>query len=240
MTEFTKRKFLRAGWPNKQITATLPGLSATKNSGQTVSSNVNLIDLPHGQPYVLFLGNPLPVRGTEVLLAAAQKVFARSESAIIVCLLRPDPGSEIKTARERLLHRVKELGIEKQLICITKKAEPEEIFQSIKNSRAVVMPFLIIPSEIPLGVLESMQLGTPVITTKSGGTSEFVGDGGWIIAPGDKDALSTAILSALNDDEMQRSKAAICSKKMTDHPTWEDVGDSWLKLGLKVLEKFEN
>ena len=231
MTELTKREFLRAGWSNEQAIAIPPGLPDIEATTPSKDKNNIFSD----QPYVLFLGNPLPIRGIDVLLSASRRVFANADNARIICLLRPDPGEEMRIAREKILLKVKKLGIEEQFICITKKLTPEEVRQSIRNAQAVVMPFLFIPSEIPLGILEAMRLGTPVITTQSGGTSDYVDDGGWIVPPGNVPALAKAITSALNDDELLQKKKTLCLEKMKDHPTWEKVGDEWFEFGLSML-----
>lgn len=237
MTESTRHAFIKAGWPKERSVVIPPGMTPEKEIVKDVLCAENLDYICQGQPYVLFLGNPLPIRGTDALISAARKVFAQSKNAKIVCLLRPDPGEEMKTARERILQKVKEQGIDRQFVCITRKLASHEVRQSIKNARAVVMPFLFVPSEIPLGVLEAMQLGTPVIITRSGGTSEYVGDGGWIVPPGNVISLAKAIISALHNDETRREKAAICLEKMASHPTWDTVGDAWLEFGFSMSER---
>ena len=238
MTELTKRMIVKAGWPREQVIAMPPGLSAIEENAQNELPIKELNNALFDQLYVLYLGNSLPVRGIDVLVSAARRVFAQSKNVKIVCLLRPDPGEGMRIARERILHRVNNLGLDGQFVCITRKLEPHEVRQTIKNARAVVMPFLFVPSEIPLGVLEAMQLGTPVITTRSGGTSEYVGDGGWIVTPGNVMALAKAITSALHDDKTRRRKAAVCLATMANHPTWEEVGDTWLECGSSVLKRF--
>ena len=236
MTDLTRRMFAQAGWPKEKAIAIPPGLPPDDSGTTDMPSNGCLENIHSGLPYVLFLGNPLPIRGIYVLLSASRKVFANNKNSRIVCLLRPDPGKEMTSAREGILRKVKELGVEERFICITRKLTTNEIRQSIKNARAVTMPFLYIPSEIPLGILEAMQMGTPVITSESGGTSEYLGDCGWIVPPGNVDALANAVLSALQDAETRQRKADACREKMALHPTWETVGDAWLEFGLSALK----
>ncbi|MBN2294581.1 MAG: glycosyltransferase family 4 protein [Pirellulales bacterium] len=236
MTEFTRQDFVNAGWPSRRSIAVLPGMPAKEEpDGQTQCHDE--LDFANGdQDYVLFLGNPLPVRGINVLLSAAPKVFERCKNLKIVCLLRPDPGREMEIARQNVLRSIDDLNMRERFICVTKNLSSREIQASIKRARAVVMPFLYIPTEIPLGILEAMQLGTPVITTQSGGTSEYISKGGWIIPPGKVAPLSEAIISAALDDETRREKVEACLAIMGSHPTWESVANSWIDFGESVCK----
>jgi phosphatidyl-myo-inositol dimannoside synthase len=235
MTDVTRNALTRAGWPAECCVAVPPGIPLTT---EALESPRNLQKVPRSclkERYVLFLGNPLPIRGTNTLVSAARKVSLQNMDARIVCLMRPDPGREMREARDNILHRVKELGIDEQFICVTERLSPSEVREWITNARAVVMPFLFVPSEIPLGILEAMQAGTPVITTRCGGTSEFVDKGGWIVPPGNATSLAEAITTALNDDKARAEKAVVCRERMAHHPTWSDVGDAWLDFGMSFL-----
>ncbi len=234
MTEFTRRALVKAGWPNERCIAIPPGIPALNELDEDTlcAEELGIVD----QDYVLFLGNPLPIRGINVLLSAAPKVFARCENLKIVCLLRLDPGKEMVIALQKLLHAADRLNACGRFVCVTKSLSPKAVQQCIKHARAVVMPFISVPSEIPLGLLEAMQLGTPVIVTQSGGTSEFVGEAGWIIPPGLAGPLADAMISASLDVETRNEKAKTCLTTMGSHPTWEATADSWIEFSEQVYE----
>jgi glycosyltransferase involved in cell wall biosynthesis len=122
-----------------------------------------------------------------------------------------------------------------RFICITDKLKPSDIMFAIKQSQAVVMPFLLVPSEIPLAILEAMQHGTPVITTRSGGTSEFVGQAGYIIPPANSKALANAILSVFQNPELNKKKAYLARQKMSNHPSWPKTAKSWVDFAIKQV-----
>jgi len=66
-----------------------------------------------------------------------------------------------------------------------------------------------LPSEmegLPLGVLEAMAQGKPVVATAVGGTPELVvhGETGLLVQPGDVEALAAALAQLLADPEQAR------------------------------------
>jgi glycosyltransferase involved in cell wall biosynthesis len=56
---------------------------------------------------------------------------------------------------------------------------------------------------LPLGTLEAVGLGTPVVLTRVGGVPEIVDSGrtGLLVPPGDPAALAEGIMSVLDDPE---------------------------------------
>ncbi len=70
----------------------------------------------------------------------------------------------------------------------------------IRGSRAVLFPSLYEGFGLP--ILESMQLGTPVLTSTEGSVPEVAGDAALIIDPYDTDALRNGIKALASDDDL--------------------------------------
>jgi glycosyltransferase involved in cell wall biosynthesis len=58
---------------------------------------------------------------------------------------------------------------------------------------------------VPLAAMEAIMLGTPVVATDAGGTSELVRDGvsGRLVPPGDPSALAAALAEVLASDDLR-------------------------------------
>jgi glycosyltransferase involved in cell wall biosynthesis len=80
-------------------------------------------------------------------------------------------------------------------------AEKERL---LKSSDIFVLPSY--DEGLPMGVLEAQAYGIPVISTDVGGTAEIITDGknGFLIAPGDTDALKERIQTLISDKSLMR------------------------------------
>ncbi|QND50598.1 glycosyltransferase family 4 protein (plasmid) [Phyllobacterium sp. 628] len=70
----------------------------------------------------------------------------------------------------------------------------------VRGARAVLFPSLYEGFGLP--VLESMQLGTPVLTSTEGSVPEIAGDAALLIDPYDTDSLRNAVKALANDNDL--------------------------------------
>jgi glycosyltransferase involved in cell wall biosynthesis len=78
---------------------------------------------------------------------------------------------------------------------------------------------------LPMGVLEAMGVGVPVVATPVGGVPDAIEDGreGFLIQPGDVDALARRMMQLLADPELRRSMGAAAWAKARSHFSTEVV-----------------
>lgn len=92
---------------------------------------------------------------------------------------------------------------------------------------------------LPNSVIESMAAGRPVVATAVGGTRELVDDGvtGFLVPPGDPDALAGRILRLLNDPPLARSMGERARQKIEREFTAERMGKQFCDLYRGLLEE---
>jgi len=151
-------------------------------------------------PIVLYLGSPLTLRGSDIAMKAIARVIRR-QPARLVMLLRleyPDLAREVNYL-ERL---ATQLGITESIELITRQLNQSEVHRWIGRADIVVQPFKIVPSDVPLAILEAMGAGKVVIGTRVDGIPEILGDGrGIVIEPNDVDGLANAILRVIREPQ---------------------------------------
>ena len=147
----------------------------------------------HEPPVIGMLALLTPWKGHRVLLEAA----ARLPAVRVELAGGQFPGDEAYVAELHaragvadLAGRVRFLGAVDALATMA----GWDVFVSASTS----------PEAGPLGVLEAMSLGLPVVVSDLGGAPEYVGDGGVAVPAGDVAALASAIDHLLGDADGRR------------------------------------
>jgi glycosyltransferase involved in cell wall biosynthesis len=87
-------------------------------------------------------------------------------------------------------------------VVVAGPVEPDEVLARLRTAVALVLPSRA--EAMPMIILESMSLGTPVIATDVGQVAEVVADTGIIVPPGDAEALGEAIGRLAGSPELAR------------------------------------
>jgi glycosyltransferase involved in cell wall biosynthesis len=176
-----------------------------------------------GRTGVLFVGRLTPHKGVDRLLRALP---GDAELNIV------GTGGHDRTAPERdypdHLHRL--AAGRRVRFC---GAVPEDALPGLHRRAAVfVLPSVdrtcygrsvAISELLGLSVLEAMASATPVVASRIGGVPEVVIDGetGFLVEPGDVDALSDRIASLLSDRRLARRLGDNARAAVTDRLTWQ-------------------
>lgn len=217
----TSQDAIQSGW-NKVVTA-LPGIASNVNLEIVEESIYEKLGLK-GQKFVLFSGAPAPIRGAVLAMKAFDRIAGRIPDIKMVMLLRKDVGSDFTDFDKA----VSEIKHKDRFIVNYDKINLSQLFCFFKNAWIVMLPFLIVPSEIPLTFFEVMQFGTPVLTFENGGTTDYLSKGLITAKHRTVSSFANAILEICKNAEERNRLSENARKIMSKHPTWEETSKEWL------------
>ena len=148
-----------------------------------------------GAPSVAFAGRLVREKGVEVLLRAFAKVAQQiPEARLVLCGDGPE--------RFHIEERAGQLGLASRVAMLGFQPS-EEVERIFRGAWAVAVPSIW---EEPFGevAIEAMANGVAVVSSSSGGLREIVRDGqtGFLVPPGDVDALGDALLRILGNRDL--------------------------------------
>ena len=231
LTDWTAECIKNYGWPMNNVTVALPGKEDSKHD------DVNVIPAAvnqwlGGARYLVFMGPPTPIRGGYELLRAFDRVVDIDDTIRLVCLFRSDVGvdqSEMKAF-------VESLNNSSSVYTIWESLERQQLEAFISNSFAIALPFIVVPSEIPLAIIDAASYGKPVVTTKCGGTGEFVKEYGVTVDVSDVTDFRDKILNLIRDESFYLDRCKNARLVYERHPTWSDMSKSWLDIAQKIMD----
>lgn len=176
----------------------------------------------NGRPVrVLYLGHFLKLKGIYDLVEAIPKICAQApELKFWLCGLHEVQQVRALCRQRKVMHVVEYLG----------PIPFEQRWAALRQADIFVLPSY--EEGLPVTILEAMAVGLPVVATPVGGIPQVITDGmnGFLIPPGDIDALASSILRlaqapALRQrmGELNRARiaeefdAAAFVKKLADH-----------------------
>jgi colanic acid/amylovoran biosynthesis glycosyltransferase len=101
---------------------------------------------------------------------------------------------------------------------------PQQVPAVLARSHAFVLPCRVAPDGdqdgVPVALIEAMAAGLPVVSTPVSGIGELVdGEVGWLVPPGDHDALVAALREASCPEERARRGAAARQRVISERWT---------------------
>ena len=233
-TEFVRNRLISGRWPADRVYVIPPGKDPVEpHPGSALLEDFQK-SWSRDSIYFLFLGPPTPVRGVNVLFRAFAQYCRRVDRGRLVCLFRKDPDSGAELPKDLRFADAPD----GRLICIHRNLPHAEVQAFIAHARAVVLPFLYVPCEVPLTVYEAMSYGTPVLATRSAGSRDNLDEAGWGLRPGAANELADAMATIATDDVVYRRLRDAALERIAAHPTWPEVAEQWLNVaGQSVAEK---
>ena len=137
--------------------------------------------------------------------------------------------------RDRLLKRVRSMGLQEQVIT-TGRVQPEAI-----PGYMHAMDLLVHPSwreGLPRAVPQALLSGVPVVAHDVDGTREIIveSETGLLVAPGDHDALRTAVLAMHDDPKLAARTAELGSSRAAQRFPADRMVDELEQLYASLLD----
>lgn len=219
----TSMDAVQSGW--KKVITALPGNTLNSDFEVFDSSYYEKLGLK-GQKFILFSGAPAPTRGAMLAMKAFDRIANQIPDTKMVMLMRRDVNSDFTDFDKAVL----KIRHKNQFIINYDKITHSQLFYFFKNAWIVMLPFLIVPSEIPLTFFEVMQFGTPVLTFENGGTTDYLGKGLKIARHRTVSSYARAILEICRNSAERDNLSANAKKIMSKHPTWKETSMKWLSV----------
>lgn len=176
------------GAPRQRIHVIYNGVVPCSSRGSAADSQpLARLEIAPSAKIVGTIGNLYPVKGQKHLLRALRIILQRQPNVHLLLFGRGEGLTELlaEAAEARIQDKVHFLGFR------------DDVPQWLRVFDVFVLPSL--SEGLPLSLLEAMSARIPVVVTSVGGMPEVVADGktGFIVRPGDPEALADRILFLL-------------------------------------------
>jgi glycosyltransferase involved in cell wall biosynthesis len=200
-TQFLKRRFGGVCIPNGKDTDTF---DPNAYSYQASRQRYGLRDYR----VLMFPGAPRPYKGLEDILAALELRDRPDEKLVIVGGSPYDDYDQ--TLRQRWSHRIIQLP----------RVPHYEMPSVIAAADIVVVPqqdTAAAQAQFPLKLTDGMAMAKPILTTRVGDIPEILADTGYLVAPGDVQAMAIQIEQILAHPNVAAEKGRQARQRCVEH-----------------------
>jgi glycosyltransferase involved in cell wall biosynthesis/SAM-dependent methyltransferase len=216
VSDFVAERTQRVGLiPQRRVKRVWNGIALpAEGRNACVRKSLGIAD---DRPLVVCCSRAVPEKGIEYLLRAFDRVIAqtpRTGRRPLLAYVGDGPDRpRLEAARASLASRA-------DIIFVGYRRDVREY---IRAADLCVVPSIWMDA-LPLGVLESMAFGKPVIATRVGGIPEMVRDGidGLLVPPGEVEPLACAIVALLSDPARAARLGQQARARVAEHFRPED------------------
>ena len=226
----TTRSFLvQRGAPAQRTWVVSPGVDRNWIEGMPSSHDRcavrDRLGLADDDFVVTYFGSPAPVRGIFTLIQAASSVARRQPKLRLLLLTRRWPH-EWHHQVDRLNLAVQQDGLANTII-VDGYMGHTDLVSYLACSDAVCLPFELVPSDVPLSILESMALGHAVLTTHVACIPELVGDErGFLAPPGQPAALADELTRLIVEPIERNRRGRQARSYVRAERSWDQMGNA--------------
>jgi len=218
LSEATRQHLVQKGAPSDQVWIVPPGVDSrwldTCISEADRRELRRQLGFGDGDCVVTYFGSPAPVRGVYTMLRAVE-LAAQSYPQLRLLILSRRWANEWKRQTARLNCLIERDGLKRRVRLVDGFLSQQELIRYIVAGDVVCLPFELVPSDVPLSILEAMALGQGVITTTVACIPELVSsDRGFLIPPASTSSLmqqlqAIAETPRIAQERGQRAKAYV-------------------------------
>lgn len=174
------------------------------------------LNLAQDRRYILYIGNILPVKGTDILIES-MRVFTEKDKNTDLLVVGSGP------LKETLIRRVHQLGLSDRVLFFDRQLHSEIPYWM---SAADVFCLPSRNEGCPNVILEALASGCPVVASRVGGIPELVNNSNGILFPSeDPSSLANALHNALQIDWDSESL-----RNSVEYLSWDAVAESYLEV----------
>lgn len=211
-----------AGVPAEKVRVVPVGLDHRDRAvvpAEKINAIRKMLDFPENATVLLYLGAVRPIRGIDALLEAFPLVIRESTHTYLGVLARGASEEQC----DKLRARCRKLGIEDKVSIVGGWLSREQVWASIEACDLVVLPFVVVPSDVPIAVLEALARGKPVISSTVDGLPELVQGRGAVVDPLNRQQMAAAMLELAGSESTRRQMAQAAREFMETYPDWDKV-----------------
>ena len=209
----------------------LASISACSISTYAIMPGIDLDKWPlrpeprvHRPVVLLYMGSAKKIRGFEILLDALAMI--EKKSVLLRILAR---GADEKKMLE-IQSAIEKKGLKDRVELKGGWMDQSLLVQEMHACTAVVLPFLLVPSELPVSVMEAIACGVPVIGSRIDGLPSAIGSAGIVAEHADTVSLAGIIKSLHDNPEMFSQWYDNCRIQRSRMRSWEEVSRKWEKV----------
>lgn len=171
-----------------------------------------------GEPVLMIFGEIKPYKGVDLAIEALAQLPEghRGRTRLVVAGKAQMPLTELKAL-------ARNLGVEPRIEWIDRYLGLDELPALLGSASIFLLPYR--ESDASGVLAQVLQLGRPIIASRTGSFPELVGAAGCgeVVEPGDAEALSGAIYRLLDDPDRAARMGAAASRLSQTMPGWDDV-----------------
>jgi glycosyltransferase involved in cell wall biosynthesis len=178
---------------------------------RVLGNGVEMPDNTANGDSIVFVGRLKRQKGVHILLEAMKNV----DQHLIIVGDGPE-RNQLETTATRTDLDVEFVG----------EVAPDAVHEYLLEGSVFVLPS-VAGEGLPNALLEAMSVGLPVIGTDTGGMKNAIVDGetGYVVPPGDLDALAERLDTLVTDDSRQNRLGRAAREYVVAHHSWERITD---------------